>query len=361
MRKTILTTATTAATTIAAAVALAAALGANLAAGLAPAAAQMVDGPKVNWKFSVWGKSRAFTRGVEHLAAQADERTGGKFQIRIGYGEQFSKSRENLDSVSLGAIQGAMFCSSYHPGKNKPITVLDLPFLPFADLDVMRAAQDAVYAHPASREALAKWNALLFMGNVLPPNEFMGRRRPLLSVNDFEGMRVRALAGIGEAAKLLGATPLTMPASEVYTSFQQGAVDAVSFPFTYAFAAFKVDELATWTTTNIKIGSSNCPTAINLQAWNALPEQYRQLLLDAKDGAHEALKAAYAADDVKNMKRWREEGKIRLIEIPEAEMVEFRRAGGEPIWKQWVEDNEGELPARELLDLVLATAKKGAM
>ena len=124
MRKTILTV-------VAASLAAA---GASLAGSVAPAAAQMVDGPEVSWKMSLWGKRRAFTEGAEYVSAQVAERTGGKFTIKLFYGQQLSKSKENLDGISLGAFEAAIFCASYHPGKNAPLNVLDLPFLPLAHL-----------------------------------------------------------------------------------------------------------------------------------------------------------------------------------------------------------------------------------
>ena len=73
------------------------------------AQAQMVDGPKVSWKLSLWGKRRAFSEGMEHLSAGVDKRTGGKFTIKLFYGEQLSKSKENLDGISLGAFDAALF------------------------------------------------------------------------------------------------------------------------------------------------------------------------------------------------------------------------------------------------------------
>ena len=59
MRKTILTV-------VAASLAAA---GASLAGSVAPATAQMVDGPEVSWKMSLWGKRRAFTEGAEYVSA----------------------------------------------------------------------------------------------------------------------------------------------------------------------------------------------------------------------------------------------------------------------------------------------------
>ena len=46
-----------------------------------------------------------------------------------------------------------------------------------------------------------------------------------------------------------------------------------------------------------------------------------------------------------------------MVQIPEEEMAEFRRIAGEPAWNAWVEENKDKIPAQELLDLVLSTAK----
>ena len=347
MRKTILTVA--AATLVAA--------GASLTGSVAPAAAQMVDGPEVSWKMSLWGKRRAFTEGAEYVSAQVAERTGGKFTIKLFYGQQLSKSKENLDGISLGAFEAAIFCASYHPGKNAPLNVLDLPFLPLANFGVMRKVHDAVYGHPSAQEALGKWNAVIYMSNILPQYEYMGRGEPPQSVADFEGKRLRALGGMGRAAKMIGATPSTMPASETYTALQRGTVDAIGFPYSYTFAAYKLDEIADWVTTNMSLGTVNCPSVFNADAWNSLPDQYKELLLSLKDGAYAAMEAAYKEKDVANEKKWSEGGKIQMVQIPEEEMAEFRRIAGEPAWNAWVEENKGEIPAQELLDLVLSTAK----
>lgn len=349
MRKTILTVA--AATLVAA--------GASLTGSIAPAAAQMVDGPEVSWKMSLWGKRRAFTEGVEYVSAQLAERTGGKFTLKLFYAEQLSDDRANLDGISIGAFESAIFCAAYHPGKNKPLNVLDLPFLPLADFQVMRKVHQAVYDHPASQEAMAKWNAVIYMPAILPQYEYMGKGKPPQSVADFKGKILRALGGMGDAAKMLGATPSTITASETYTALQRGTVDAIGFPYTYTFVSYKTEEISDWVTTNMKLGTVNCPTVFNVDAWNALPDQYKELLNSLKDGAAAAMEAAYAAQDVANVKRWKEEGKIQLVEIPEEEMAEFRRIGGKPVWDAWIEENKDELPAQELFDLVISTATAG--
>jgi TRAP-type C4-dicarboxylate transport system substrate-binding protein len=51
------------------------------------ASAANVDGPQVEWRYSMWGNPRAYTAGLEHLAKRLNEETGGNFTITIGYGE----------------------------------------------------------------------------------------------------------------------------------------------------------------------------------------------------------------------------------------------------------------------------------
>lgn len=336
------------------------ALGFSMATVPVVSTAAMVDGPEVSWKYSIWGKRRAFTEGVEYVAAEVAKQTGGKFKIKLFYGDQLSKSKENLDGISLGAFEAAGFCASYHPGKNAPLNVLDLPFLPLNDLEVMRKVHDAVYNHPAAKKALGKWNAHLYMSNILPQYEYMGTGKIPTSVADFKGKRLRALGGMGRAATLIGATPSTMPASETYTALQRGTVDAIGFPYSYTFSAYKLDEVADWVTTNMKLGTVNCPTVFNVKAYEALPAQYKKLLEDVKPGAYAAMAAAYAEKDTANEKKWSSpDSKVKMIKIPDDQMAEFRRIAGKPVWEAWVKDNADKLPAQELLDLVLKTA--GAM
>jgi len=321
------------------------------------ASAQEVKGPAVSWNLSLWGRRRAFPEGMESGVKEVAAKTGGKFKIKLFYGEQLSKSKENLDGIKLGAFEAATFCAAYHPGKNAPLNVLDLPFLPIGNFAVQKKVHSAVYSHPAAKAALAKWNAVLYMSNILPLYEYMGKGKVPTSVADFKGKRLRALGGMGAAARLIGATPSTMPASETYTALQRGTVDAIGFPYSYTFAAYKLDEVADWVTTNMKLGTVNCPTVFSKAKYDKLPDQYKKLLDSLKNGAYDAIEAAYIEKDKKNEAKWSAaNSKVKMIKIPDDQMAEFRKIAGKPVWDKWVVDNKDNLPAQELLDLVIKNA-----
>jgi TRAP-type C4-dicarboxylate transport system substrate-binding protein len=333
--------------------------GGGLGASAPFAEAQTVDGPKVSWRFSTWGTRRTVTEGIEYIIAETAKRTNGNFQIKLVYGEALSQAKENLDGIKVGAFEAAHFCGSFHPAKHKPLNVLDLPFLPLQDLDVMYDVHLKVYEHPAVAAALAKWGAFLYRPNVLPQFELMGRGKVPAAMADFKGMRASLPGVIGRALSKLGISLSSMTAPETYTALERGTIDAVAFPYSYTFAAYKVDQISTWVTTNLSLGTIVCPSVIAQKSWTALPKQYQDLLLSLRRPAHDLVRNAYVKVDRENEEKWKKQG-MRLIQFPKEQLDEFRRIAGKPIWDEWVAENKGEFDAQGLLDLVLkaATEKK---
>jgi TRAP-type C4-dicarboxylate transport system substrate-binding protein len=326
------------------------------ALGLSCAAPAVADDPKVAWNLSVWGPPRAFTAGIESLSKQVAEKSGGKFTIKIHYGDALSKGPDNLDNIKLGSFEMAQICTGYHPGKNLGLNVLDLPGLPLEDPEVHMIVHEQVFKHPYIAAEFKRWNAKLLMSVLQPQSELMGTGEPPRKMEDFKGMRVRALGGTGSALRNLGAVPTSVPAPEVYTALERGVFRAVAFPYTYAFAAYKIHELGKWHTTNLAPGANNCPTIVGLDAYNGLPAKYRTILDEAKPGAYEALKKAQDESDRKNLEEWKKRGLVALVYPPE-ELKKFREMGAAPVWKEWVTENTGKgVPAQELLDLVLREA-----
>lgn len=339
----------------------AAALAAGMFAlgGTTPVMAQAtVDGPRVAWNFSVWGPPRPFTAGVQALADHLEARTGGKFTLQIHYGGALSAGPDNLDNIKLGAFEMAAVCTSYHPGKNPGLSVLDLPFLPLADKDVHWKVHMAIHQHPFIVEEFRRWNAKLLLSVLQPQSELMGKGNPIEKVEDFNGRRIRALGGTGEAVRRLGGVPTTMQATEVYNALERGIVEVVAFPYTYAFAAYKINEISTWYTTNLAPGANNCPSVANIDAFNKLPAQYQQLLEEGKDAALAGLKKAQVTAEDKDLTAWRAAGLKEITYSPDM-LAKIQEVGGKPVWDAWVADASSKgVPAQELLDFVLEKARE---
>lgn len=327
------------------------------AVGTSPLAwAANVDGPKVFWKLSMFGNPRALSEGMEEMARKVSEETGGNFQIKIFYGEQLSKATENLDGLKVNAFEGAAICNFYHPGKNPAWMVFSLPFLPLGDPKVDKYVRSKMFEHPAIVADMEKWNAIPYVSGLLPRFEILGRGNPPMDLEDWKGKRVRAGGGLGDAMEKLGATKQTLPAGETSTAMQRGALDAAAFPFTYAHVAYSIVDEAEWYTSNLAPGTSECGWVLNKTAYEQLPDQYKQLLMDNREMILDITQAAYAEEDAKNLPMF-EERLTKITYRPE-QIEQFREVAGKPVWDSWIAANQEKFDAQGVFDAVWKYAEE---
>ena len=316
-------------------------------------AATMVAGDAlaVEWNVSLWGKRRAFTENTEKLAELVARKTDGAFTLNISYGG-LMKARENLDGISIGAIEMGQFCAGYHRDKNPTITVLELPFLGVSDLRQEVDLSMALYRHPAVEKDLARWNAMLLMPSAMPQYNLAGVGDAPMRLEDLDGMRVRATGGIGAAMRMLGATPTSMTAAEVYNAMDSGVIDAAAFA-PHAHMSFGVMDIADWWTTNFNPGTVNCPVVVNKNALEALSPDHRDALLGSVGEAMDYYVENYNTTAQAEMDRRMDERGVKRVTFTERELAAARSAIAEPARDDWIADmNAKGIPAQELYDYV---------
>lgn len=327
--------------------ALAAALGLSLIAGEVAAA--------VEWNVSLWGKRRAFTENVEKLAELVAAKTNGEFTLKISYGG-LSKSKENLDGISIGAFEMAQFCSFYHKKKNPTITVTELPFS--RDLSLARIAEiySAVYKHPIVVKDLARWNATLLMPTPLPQYNIVGKGAPVKALADFKGMRVRGPGGIMGVLGKLGAIKTGVPFGEVRQAMDSGVIDAASFA-PHAHLATKSYKVGKWATTNLNLGSANCPVVVNSEALAALKPAHRKALLDSVEGAMAHYVANYDGNTTGKYKQAIAEAGLTLVTFTPAQTAELNKLA-ESVRQDWVKAYAKDFDSQALFDFTAALFNK---
>jgi len=330
----------------------------GLALALSATSMSAAAAEKVTWTWSLYGPKRAVTVCMEHLAEAAKAKSGGNFIINLKYNEQLGDARDFLDGLKVDAYQGAFVAYSYAPAKTPLQGVMDMPFLPIGDLVLLEKVQDEFEQWKPVADELARWNGKHFITVLLPQYEFMGSGKPPRSLEDWKGMRVRALGGLGDAMKLLGAVPTSVSAPEVYTALERGTFQAASFPFTYSFTAYKLHEVSKWYTHGMQLGIVHNSLVFNLKAWEALPAEYKKILEDAKPEAYRLQREAYEAADKKSFPLF-EKRKLEAIKVTPEMREKLIKTAGKPVWDQWVAETEAKnLPGKEALDLVLNLIKK---
>jgi len=298
------------------------------------------------WSVSLWGKQRAFTEGVEKLAELVEAKTKGDFKLKISYGG-LSKPKENLDGIAIGAFEMAQFCSFYHKKKNPTITVTELPFSKDLSLAKIAEIYKKVHENPIVKKDLARWNATILMPTPLPQYNIISKSDSLNSLEEFEGLRVRGPGGIMGVLSKLGAVKTGVPFSEVRQSMDSGVIDAASFA-PHAHLATKTYSVGKWATTNLNLGSANCPVVVNTDALNALSDEHRDALLGSVAEAMEHYVKSYEGATAKYEKAIADAGLTQVTF--NAEQTTKLNELAASVREDWVKTYSAKFKAQELYD-----------
>jgi TRAP-type mannitol/chloroaromatic compound transport system substrate-binding protein len=224
------------------------------------------------------------------------------------------------------------------------------------DPKVDKHVRSKMMEHPAIIADMDRWNAMPYVSGLLPQYEILGKGEPPLTLEQWEGLRVRAGGGLGSAMEKLGAVKQTLPAGETSTAFQRGALDAAAFPYTYAHVAFKISDEAEWYTSNLAPGTSECSWVFNKTAYEKLPPQYQQFLMDNRDMVMDMEQAAYAEQDKKNLPEF--EKTMTKITYTDEELARFREIAGKPVWDEWIAANSDKFDSQGVFDAIWEYAEE---
>jgi TRAP-type C4-dicarboxylate transport system substrate-binding protein len=123
----------------------------------------------------------------------------------------------------------------------------------------------------------------------------MSRAKPIRTLEDLKGLRIRTPSAAQSAQlEALGATPVDMPANQIYNNLDRGVIDASMIPMSAALD-FKLIEVVKYFTINAPLGRSPFLVAMNRSRYEKLPANLRKVI-DDTTGLTLSLKGAETYD-----------------------------------------------------------------
>lgn len=181
----------------------------------------------------------------------------------------------------------------------------------------------------------------LFVGLWPPYQIFSVTDDPIVSLDDWDGQSVRTGGGIMDnTVSELGGSPVELPAPEIYSSMEQGIIDASVGPLP-AVPSYDLQELIQSFSTNLSLGSFVFMYGINQDVFDGLPSDLQDIMHEAGqeitvsmsqqiDGLQDALIDEIGGAD-----------HIEAYEVPEDDLADIQAmlANVEDIW---IDSTDGE-------------------
>ena len=166
------------------------------------------------------------------------------------------------------------------------------------------------------------------------PDTYMLTKKPINSLADLKGLKIRAVGGYGAVMKQFGMSPVTMAFSETYTSLATGVIDATCGSNLIDFRDGKFYEPAKYLYPLTLTGSQVIPLIVNQNAWNKLPDDMKAILTTAGYWAGCEMRVKSLLWEKEALKEMIAGG-MKWGPKPSAEDESEWRAAGKKIWPEY--------------------------
>lgn len=162
---------------------------------------------------------------AQDWAKEIGTRTGGKVKITVFPGGTLTKAEVCYDGVEKGISDIGMSVLGYTRGKFPLSEVLDLP-LGVRNGAAATAMANAFYQKFAPKE----FGSVKIMYLHAHGPGFLHTKKPVKTLEDLKGLKVRCTGLSAKIVTALGGTPVAMPMGETYDALSRGVVDGSMSP-----------------------------------------------------------------------------------------------------------------------------------
>ena len=252
------------------------------------------------------------------------EATDGRVAIELLPVESIVAHTETQDAIAAGLLDGHITDTSYFAGKDPAFGLVANPVGAWSAPEEMFAF---MREGPGGEmmDGLLEPYGLKFLGATTPGLEAFVSDVPLDGVDDLQGLRMRAPEGlVQQVFAAAGASPVNLPGSEVFTSLDKGVIDAADYS---VFSTNQAQGLHDVAAHPVYPGFHSMPlveVSMNLETFNALPEDLQQALVDSVAAFADTQVAALRQADEAAVAEARAAGDVTVHDWPADERAAFR-------------------------------------
>lgn len=295
---------------------LATAAGATAAfSGAAPAIAQGLR----EWKMVMtWQKALpGLGTGAVRLAERITRMSEGRLTIRVYGGGELVPALGCFDAVASGTAEMAHGAPYYWLSKNRSCAF-------FCGVPGGLTAQEQ-NAWLYFDDGLKLWHELYAdFGLIAFPAGNTGTqmggwfKRPLNSLADLNGLKMRIPGLAGEVVALLGGNPQTIPGAEIFTALQSGVIDATEWVGPWNDMSLGFHKVAKYYYgPAFQEGGPTLELMLNRQAYLDLPEDLQQIVKVACATENMLMLSEFQYNNMRAFDALKADGSVTIAPYPE--------------------------------------------
>ena len=274
------------------------------------------------WPKTVY-ESQNFLKFVEMVNENAAKKYPGELEIQYAGGPEVIPNREQVEALRNGLVDMVFTTDGYYVSAVPEVNAMSLTKLkPWEEREKgVNAYLDKIHQEKVNAVYLGR------LGNALPFMLYL--TKPIKSVADLKGMKIRCSPTHIDFLKKLGAQPLVIPPPDVYTALERGLVDG------YIWVAGLIDDWG-WQEVTKYVVNAPFYTAANLvlvnkKKWDEMPEHLQKLITETEEQAEHYVVGRADALMKQKFEAYKKLG-IKFIDLSPAENAKFVDAAYSALW-----------------------------
>ena len=283
------------------------------------------------WKAqSLYGPNTVVHKEFEKFAARVKTATKGGLEIEALPVATIVPQAEALDAIKAGLLDAAVGTMAYQGGKEAAAAFWDLAGGYDNPLHLMMWYRQGG-GHEIMNKIAAKWDAV-FLGPVILGLESIPSKKPIRSVADFKGVKMRSPDGIpAEIFAKLGASVSVMPGTEVYTALDTGKIEATDWGTLSVNDEAGYNRIAPYAIYPGIHSLNAMDFVIRRSKWNALTAEQKAIVTAAVD---EWSMATWISQEQADRLAAAKRNPDTLVAWGEKEKAEMRQVAS-TVWESW--------------------------
>jgi TRAP-type transport system periplasmic protein len=168
------------------------------------------------------------------------------------------------------------------------------------------------------------------------PNVIQTLNKPVKTLEDLKGLKLRGTGRLGDIVKALGATPIPIETPDLYDSLKRGVIEG-AYISPETLKGFKTGEVQKYATASWKVGSTYCfYVLMNKQKWDSLPADVKKVINEFSKEFIERWTVEWNKIDIEGWEYFTKQGG-QIIPISDAEAARWIKAA-EPVIDDYKKD-----------------------
>lgn len=205
---------------------------------------------------------------------------GGRLTLELLAGNAVVPANETIDGIGYGVIDGDITSPAYFAGRDKGFAMMADLIGGYDNWQQAFAWCEFGGGKELFQKIYDKYD-IHFVGCANSGLESLVAKKPMRSVEDFKGVKIRAPQGLASSLfTKMGAVPVNMGMADIYTSMEKGVIDASDISSYSMNAALGFHDIANYPIVDFH-SLPVLSMSVSKKKWNAQPADIQAIVTTA--------------------------------------------------------------------------------